>query len=66
VSRTSKPDPFNYGIVEGQHMRIILFDVAPERTVAIFVDDTGHPGFEEPAKVAILESLVFSPTPPTG
>jgi hypothetical protein len=68
VSRTSKPDPFNYGIVEGQHMRIILFDVAPERTVAIFVDDTGHPGFEDLEKVAmpIVESFVFSPTPPTG
>jgi hypothetical protein len=68
VSRTSKPDPFNYGIVAGQHMRIVLIDVAPERTVAIFLDDTGNPGFEalEEAVMPIVESFVFSPTPPTG
>jgi hypothetical protein len=67
VSRTSKPDPFNYGIVAGQHMRIILIDVLPERTVAIFVDDTGHPGFEalEAVAMPIVESFVFSAAPPT-
>lgn len=68
VSRTSKPDPFNYGIVAGQHMRIILIDILPERTVAIFLDDTAHPGFEalEEAVMPIVESFVFSPTPPIG
>lgn len=68
VSRTSKPDPFNYGILPGQHMRIILVDVLPERTVAIFLDDSGHPGFEALAKAAmpIVESFVFSETPPKG
>ena len=68
VSRTSKPDPFNYGIVAGQHMRIILIDVLPERTIAIFVDDAGHPGFEalEEAVMPIVESFVLSPTPPTA
>lgn len=68
VSRTSKPDPFNYGIVAGQHMRIVLIDVLPERTVAIFLDDTGHPGFEalEDAVMPIVESFVFSPTPPSA
>jgi hypothetical protein len=67
VSRTSKPDPFNYGIIAGQHMRIILIDVLPERTVAIFVDDTGHPGFEalEAVAMPIVESFVFSAAPPT-
>ena len=68
VSRTSDPDPFNYGIVAGQHMRVILVDVLPERTVAIFMDDSGHPGFDALEKVAtpIVESFVFSPTPPAG
>ena len=68
ASRTSKPDPFNYGIVAGQHMRIILIDVLPERTVAIFLDDTGNPGFPalEEAVMPIVESFVFSPTPPTA
>ena len=68
VSRTSKPDPFNYGISRGQHMRIILIDLLPERTVAIALDDSGHPGFEALAEVAmpIVESFEFSPTPPIG
>lgn len=68
VSRTSKPDPFNYGIIASQHMRIVLIDVLPERTIAIFVDDTGDPGFEalEAAVMPIVESFVFSPSPPTA
>lgn len=68
VSRTSKPDPFNYGIVAGQHMRIVLIDVMPERTVAIFLDDAGRPGFAalEKAVMPIVESFKFSPTPVTG
>lgn len=68
VSRTSKPDPFNYGLLATQHMRVILIDVLPERTIAIFVDDEGHPGFEalEEAVMPIVESFVFSPTPPTA
>ena len=68
ASRTSQPDPFNFGIVAGQHMRIILVDVLPERTVAIFLDDSQHPGFTELEKAAmpIVESFVFSPTPPTA
>lgn len=68
VSRTSKPDPFNYGIVAGQHIRIVLVDVLPERTVAIFLDDSGHPGFEALAKAAmpIVESFVFSEKPPSA
>ena len=67
VSRTSKPDPFNYGVSRGQHMRIILIDVLPERTIAISLDDSGHPGFDALAEVAmpIVESFVFSPTWPT-
>ena len=68
VSRTSKPDPFNFGIVASQHMRIILVDVLPERTVAIFLDDSQHPGFAalEKAAMPIVESFVFSATPPTA
>ena len=68
TSRTSKPDPFNFGIVANQHMRIILVDVFPERTVAIFLDDSQHPGFDalEKAAMPIVVSFVFSPTPPTG
>ncbi len=68
ASRTSKPDPFNFGIVANQHMRIILVDVLPERTVAIFLDDSQHPGFAtlEKAAMPIVESFVFSPTPPTA
>lgn len=68
ASRTSQPDPFNFGIVAGQHMRIILVDVLPERTVAIFLDDSQHPGFTELEKAAmpIVESFIFSPTPPTA
>lgn len=67
ASRTSEPDPFNFGIVAGQHMRIILVDVLPERTVAIFLDDSQHPGFAalEKAAMPIVESFVLSPTPPT-
>jgi hypothetical protein len=67
VSRTSKPDPFNYGISPGQHMRFILIDVLPGRTVSIALDDSGHPGFDALADVAmpIVESFVFSPTWPT-
>ena len=36
----------------------------PERTVAIFLDDTAHPGFEalEKAVMPIVESFVFSHT----
>jgi hypothetical protein len=66
VSRTSKPDPFAYGILAGQHMRIALVDVLPGRTVAIFLDDAGRPGFDALAAAAmpILESFVFSPSPP--
>lgn len=68
ASRTSKPDPFNFGINPGQQIRVILIDVLPDRTVAIFIDDTQHPGFEELAAVAmpIVESFVFSATPPTN
>lgn len=68
ASRTSEPDPFNFGIVTGQHMRVILVDVLPERTVAIFLDDTQHPGFAalEKAAMPIVESFVFSSTPPTA
>jgi hypothetical protein len=67
TSRTSKPDPFNFGIAPNQHMRIILVDVVPDRTVAIFVDDSQHPGFDalEKAAMPIVASFVFSPTPPT-
>lgn len=68
TSRTSKPDPFNFGIVAGQQMRIILVDVLPDRTVAIFLDDSQHPGFAALEKVAmpIVASFVFSPAPPTA
>lgn len=40
----------------------------PERTVAIFLDDAGHPGFAvlEKAVMPIVESFKFSPTPVTG
>jgi hypothetical protein len=67
VSRTSKPDPFAYGIIDGQHMRIVLVDVLPGRTVAIFMDDEAHPGFGALEEVAmpIVESFVFSATPPS-
>lgn len=67
VSRTSKPDPFAYGMSAGQHMRVILVDVLPGRTVAMFLDDTAHPGFDalETAAMPIAESFVFSPAPPT-
>jgi hypothetical protein len=66
VSRTSKPGPFNYGVVAGQHMRIVLVDVLPQRTVAICLDDSGHPGFAtlEEAAMPIVTSFVFSPSPP--
>lgn len=68
ASRTSKPDPFNFGIVAGQHMRIILVDVLPERTVAIFLDDSQHPGSAalEKAAMPIVESFAFSAAPPTA
>lgn len=67
VSRTSNPDPFNYGVSPGQHMRFILIDVLPGRTVSIALDDGGHPGFDALAEVAmpIVESFVFAPTWPT-
>ena len=67
VSRTSKPDPFAYGISAGQQMRIILVDVLPGRTVAMFLDDQAHPGFDALAAAAmpIVKSFVFSPSPPS-
>ena len=67
VSRTSNPDPFNYGVSPGQHMRFILIDVLPGRTVSIALDDSGHPGLDALAEVAmpIVESFVFAPTWPT-
>lgn len=67
VSRTSKPDPFAYGILTDQHTRIVLVDVLPGRTAAMFLDDEGHPGFEalEAAAMPIVESFRFSPTPPS-
>ncbi len=67
VSRTSKPDPFAYGIGAGQQMRIILVDVLPGRTVAMFLDDQAHPGFDALAAAAmpIVKSFVFSPSPPS-
>ena len=68
VSRTSKPDPFNYGVSPGQHMRFILIDVLPDRTVSIALDDSGHPGFQalEEVAMSIVESFVFSPTSTTN
>ena len=59
---------FNFGIAANRHMRIILVDVLPDRTVAIFLDDSQHPGFAalEKAAMPIVESFVFSPTPPTA
>jgi hypothetical protein len=49
-------------------MRFILIDVLPGRTVSISLDDSGHPGFDALAEVAmpIVESFVFSPTWPTA
>jgi hypothetical protein len=49
-------------------MRIILVDVLPERTVAIFLDDSQHPGLAALESVAmpIVTSFIFSPNPPTS
>jgi hypothetical protein len=66
ASRTSKPDPFAYGMTATQHIRVILVDVLPGRTVAMFIDDEARPGFDALAEVAmpIAESFRFSPVPP--
>jgi hypothetical protein len=72
------PEPDAYGILAGQTMRLILVDTAPERTVAIYIDDSDNGtsveldpagndiGFEPLAAelMPIIESFRFSPTPP--
>jgi hypothetical protein len=65
ASRTAKPDPFNFGVFGDQQMRVVLVDIAPERTVAVFIDDNLEHTYDELAAVAmpIIESFTFSPTP---
>jgi hypothetical protein len=65
ASRTSKPDPFNFGVFGDQQMRVVLVDVAPQRTVAIFIDDALEHRYDELAAEAmpIIESFTFTPTP---
>ena len=65
ASRTSQPDPFNFGVFGDQQMRVVLIDIAPERTVAIFIDDNLEHSYDALAAVAmpIIESFVFTPTP---
>ena len=65
ASRTAKPDPFNFGVFGDQQMRVVLIDIAPERTVAAFIDDNLEHRYDELAAVAmpIIESFIFKPTP---
>jgi hypothetical protein len=65
ASRTSKPDPFNFGVFGDQQMRVVLIDIAPQRTVAVFIDDALEHRYDELAAVAmpIIESFTFTPTP---
>jgi hypothetical protein len=65
ASRTSKPDPFNFGVFGDQQMRVVLIDVAPQRTVAVFIDDNLEHSYDELAAAAmpIIKSFTFAPTP---
>ncbi len=65
ASRTSKPDPFNFGVFGDQQMRVVLIDIAPQRTVAAFIDDNLEHRYDELAAVAmpIIESFIFKPMP---
>lgn len=67
TSRDNADDPDAYGPYRTQHMRLILVDVLPERTVAIYLDDTGQDRFDEIEALAmpVIASFVFSATPPT-
>jgi hypothetical protein len=72
------PEPDAYGILENQTMRLILLETEPQRTVAIYVDDSDNGtsveldaagndvGFEPLVAelIPIIESFLFSPTPP--
>ena len=65
ASRTSKPDPFNFGVFGDQQMRVVLIDIAPQRTVAVFIDDALEHRYDELAAAAmpIIKSFTFAPTP---
>lgn len=67
TSRNNASDPDAAGIGTFQHMRLILLDVLPERTVAIYLDDAGQDRFDELESMAmpVIASLVFSATPAT-
>ena len=72
------PEPDAYGILENQTMRLILLETEPQRTVAIYIDDSDNGtsveldaagndvGFEPLVAelMPIIESFRFSPTPP--
>lgn len=74
----ANPDPDPYGITLGQSMRLILVATGPERTVAIYVDDSNNgtsvrldsrgedAGFAPLVEelMPIIESFRFSPAPP--
>jgi len=65
TSRDNATDPDAYGPGAFQHMRLILVDVLPERTVAIYLDDGGQNRYDEIEVVAmpVIASFVFSATP---
>jgi hypothetical protein len=67
TSRDNATDPDAYGPGDFQHMRLILVDVLPDRTVAIYLEDAGQDRFDELATVAmpVIASFVFSATPST-
>ncbi len=60
ASRDGVPDHDAYGVAAGQRMRVILVDVAPERTVAIYIDDL-HPDRGMPELDAAGNDLSFGP-----
>lgn len=66
TSRDSADDPDPAGVAVGQRIRLVLVDVLPERTVAIYLDDTGQDRFDELIDVAmpVVASFVFSSAPP--
>jgi hypothetical protein len=46
-------------------MRVVLIDVAPQRTLAVFIDDNLEHSYDELAAAAmpIIKSFTFAPTP---
>jgi hypothetical protein len=67
ASRTGNPGTFNFGVFGDQQMRVVLVDIAPQRTVAIFIDDGFEHRYDELAAVAmpIIESFTFASTSPS-